>query len=159
RIIIRVQLDRKPEVRFIEPPEELVVTPTTEVPMVVEASDDLGLYKAGILYQVGAGKMQTLWEQDGGGTDEPFTRWKVLELEELEVTYKDAITYYAFAEDNYFGEPRRTITPLRYIDIRPFKVSFQMVEGGGSCKGCSVTLEELIARQRQNLGLSFAAQE
>src|SRR5207247_1867636 len=76
-----------------------------------------------------------------------------------QVTYKDALTYYAFAEDNYFGQPRRTTTPLRYIDIRPFKMAFQVVEGGGSCTGCSVTLEELIFRQRQNLSLSFAARE
>jgi hypothetical protein len=159
RLSIRVQLDRKPEVKFILPPEELVVTPTTEVPMTVEARDDIGLHKVGIMYQVGAEEMQTLWEQDAEGTDEPFSLAKVLELEELQVTHKDAISYYAFAEDNYFGQPRRTTTPLRYIDIRPFKMEFQVVEGGGSCNGCSVTLEELIFRQRQNLTLSFAARE
>jgi hypothetical protein len=159
RLSIRAQLDRKPEVKFFQPPEELVVTPTTEVPMIVDARDDIGLHKVGIMYQVGAEETQTLWEQDAEGSDEPFTLSKVLELEELQVTYKDAITYYAFAEDSYFGQPRRTTTPLRYIDIRPFKMSFQVVEGGGSCNGCSVTLEELIFRQRQNLSLSFAARE
>src|SRR5262245_45586640 len=159
RLSIRVQLDRKPEVKFIQPPEELVVTPTTEIPMIVEARDDLGLHKVGIMYQVGSEETQTLWEQDAEGADEPFSLSKVLELEELQVTYKDAITYFAFAEDNYFGKPRRTMTPLRYVDIRPFKMGFQVVEGGGSCNGCSVTLEELIFRQRQNLSLSFAARE
>src|SRR5262249_30776324 len=72
RLSIRVQLDRKPEVKFIEPPEELVVTPTTEVPMIVEAGDDIGLFKVGIQYQVGAGDMQTLWEQNAEGSDEPL---------------------------------------------------------------------------------------
>jgi hypothetical protein len=159
RLTIRVQLDRKPEVKFIQPPEELVVTATTEVPMIVEASDDIGLHKVGIMYQVGTDEMQTLWEQDGEGTDEPLTGSTLLMLEELSVTYKDAITYYAFAEDNYFGQPRRTTTPLRYIDIRPYKQAFQVAEGSGGCCNGSVTLEELIARQRQNLSLSFAAQD
>jgi hypothetical protein len=160
RISIRVQIDRKPEVRFVQPPEELVVTPTTEVPMIVEASDDIGLHKVGIMYQVSAEEPRTLWEQDAEGSAEPFTLSKVLELEVLEVTYKNAITYYAYAEDNYFGETRRTTTPLRYIDIRPFKMAFQVVEGeGGSCNGCSVTLEELIVRQRQNLSQSFAVRD
>jgi hypothetical protein len=159
RLSVRVQLDRKPEVKFIQPPEELVVTPTTEVPLIVEADDDIGLHKVGILYQVGTDELQPLWEQDGDGSAEPLTISKILELEELHVTYKHAITYYAFAEDNYFGQPRRTTTPLRYIDIRPYKNAFQVVEGEGSCNGCSVTLEELIFRQRQNLSLSFAAGE
>ena len=41
RLTIRVQLDRRPEIKFVQPPEELVVTPTTEVPMIVEANDDI----------------------------------------------------------------------------------------------------------------------
>jgi len=159
RLNIRVQLDRKPEVKFVQPPEELVVTPTTEVPMIVEAGDDIGLFKVGILFQVGAGEMQTLWEQDAEGSDEPLRMSPVLMLEDLQVTYRKAITYYAYAEDNYFGQPRRTMTPLRFIDIRPYQMAFQICEGGSCCSGCSLTLEELIARQRQNLGLSFVAQE
>jgi hypothetical protein len=112
--------------------------------MIALANDDIGLHKVGIQYQVSADELQTLWEQDAEGSVEPFTIAKVLELEALQVTYKNAITYFAYAEDNYFGQPRRTTTPLRFIDIRPFKMSFQVVEGGGTCNGCSVTLEELI---------------
>lgn len=159
RLTIRVQLDRPPEVKFIEPPEELVVTPTTEVPMVIEASDDIELNKMGIVYQVGAGEMETLFEYDAAGSDELVRSGEVLLLEELRVTHKDAITYYAYAEDNYFGQVRRTVTPLRYIDIRPYSRAYQLVEGEseGMDSGSSLTLEELIVRQRQNLSLSFAA--
>ena len=158
RLTIRVQLDRKPEVKFIEPPEELVVTATTEVPMSIEAGDDIGLYKVGILFQINDGEMHVLCEQDAAGSTEPFSLSQVLLLEEHQLSYKDSVTYYAFAEDNYFDEVRRTTTPLRFIDIRPFQTAFQIVEGEGSCKG-STTLEELIVRQRQNLSEAFAAQE
>jgi hypothetical protein len=101
RLSIRVQLDRKPEVKFIEPPEELVVTATTEVPMTIEAGDDIGLHKVGILFQINDGPMQLLCEQDAAGSTEPFSLSQLLLLEEHKLSYKDSVTYYAFAEDNH----------------------------------------------------------
>lgn len=162
RLSVRVQLDRKPEVKFIEPLEELVVTATTEVPMSIEASDDIGLHNVGILFQINDGEMHVLCEQDAAAAIEPFLLSQTLLLEEHRLSYKDSVTYYAFAEDRYFDEVRRTTTPLRFIDIRPFQTAFQLVEGDGECKSCngaSVTLEELIVRQRQNLNEAFAAQD
>lgn len=160
KVQIRVQMDRKPQVKFIQPDEELVVTPTTEVPFVVDASDDVGLQKVGVMYQVGNGSMKTLIEQSADGSVEPFQLDALLMLEDHDISYPEAISYFAFAEDNYFGKPRRTVTPLRYIDIRPYKMSFQVVDAqGGACNACSVTLEELITRQRQNLSNTFAMQD
>lgn len=159
RLNIRVVPDRKPEIRFVEPSEELVVTPTTDVPMVVEASDDIGLHKVGIQYRINGGDVRTLWEEDALGSTDPFQAALALLLEEHDLTYQDGVTYFAFAEDDYFGEARRTTTPLRFIDIRPYKRSFQLVEGGGSCSQCSGALEELIARQRQNLTQAFAVRD
>lgn len=160
RISIQVQPDSKPTIQFIEPAEELVVTPTTDVPMIVEAGDDLGLHKVGVMYQVGSGPMQTLIEETANGSSETFRLSSMLMLENHRLTHQDAVTYYAFAEDNYFGQPRRATTALRFIDIRPYKLQFQVVDqpGGGSCNG-SVTLEELITRQRQGLSQAFQAQQ
>jgi hypothetical protein len=132
RFQIRVQIDRKPQVQFIEPPEELVVTPTTDVPMLVEADDDLGLFKVGLMYQINGGPLETLIEQNADGSIEPFRLPATLMLEGHSLSHQDAVTYFAFAEDNYFGEPRRTTTPLRFIDIRPFKLAFQMLDTGGT---------------------------
>ncbi len=132
RFNIRVQLDRKPQVQFIEPPEELVVTPTTDVPMLVEADDDLGLFKVGLMYQIGGSPMESLLEQNADGSTELFRLPATLMLEQYQLSYQDAVTYYAFAEDNYFGQPRRTTTPLRFIDIRPFKLAFQLLDTGGT---------------------------
>jgi hypothetical protein len=158
QVRIRVQLDHKPQLRFLEPAEELTVLPTTEVPMVIEAKDDLGLQRVGIQFQIGSGPLQTLWESNGEGTTEPVHAATVLMLEEHGLTFRDAITYFAFAEDNHFGQPRRTTTPLRFIDIRPYKLEFQLSDCEGNCK-CSGALEELIARQRQGLSRATAALE
>lgn len=161
KLSIRVQMDRKPQLQFIQPEEELVVTPTTEVPFVIDASDDIGLHKVGIMYQLGSGSMKTLVEQPVDGSAEPYRLDSLLMLEDHDIAYPDAITYYAFAEDSYFGKPRRTVTPLRYIDIRPYKLEFQTKDGQGGegSSGSSVTLEELIVRQRQNLSKTFALQD
>ena len=132
RFNIRVQLDRKPKVQFIEPSEELVVTPTTEVPLLVEADDDLGLFKVGVMYQVSGGPMETLLDQNADGSTELFRLPSELQLEQHQLSHQDAVNYFAFAEDNYFGQPRRTTTPLRFIDIRPFKLAFQLLDTGGT---------------------------
>ncbi len=42
-------------------------------------------------------------------------------LEEHELSPTQAITYYAFAEDNFPDGARRTETDLRFVDIREFK--------------------------------------
>ncbi len=130
-IHFRVQIDEKPKVRFLEPPEKLTVIPTADVPMHIEARDDLGLLKTGIAYQVGSGSLQTLVERDAEG-ETSLDCEAVLYLEELSLSHQDAVTYYAFAEDNYFNERRRVTTELRFIDIRPFKLAFQQLDSGGT---------------------------
>jgi hypothetical protein len=159
RVKIQVTLDRKPSVKWVQPEEQWEVTPTTEVTMAIAAEDDLGVHRAGIAYQVGSGKLETLWETDAAGAERSLAAMAALLLEDRGLTHKDSITYHAFVEDNYFDQPRRTTTPLRFIDIRPYQQNFQLVEGGGCCNGNSVTLEELIKRQREQLTQSFASQE
>ncbi|RPI89979.1 MAG: DUF4175 family protein, partial [Planctomycetaceae bacterium] len=157
---IRVQLDKKPEVKFLAPQEELIVTATTEVPVIAEASDDLGLHAVGIEFQVNDGELVTLWEGSGEGSTDALRAAAALLLEDLNLTFRDTVSYYAFAEDNYFGNPRRTTTELRFIDIRPFKIDYEVVDAdGGCCNGSSVSLEELIHKQRKNLVAAFAGIE
>lgn len=162
RFKIQVTLDRKPNVKWVQPAEQWEVTPTTEVTMAIAAEDDLGVHKAGIAWQVGSGELKTLWETDALGAEQSLSAVAALLLEEEQLTHRDSVTYYAFAEDNYFDQPRRTTTPLRFIDIRPYQQDFQLAEGGGGGGGGggkSVTLEELIKREREQLNQSFAARD
>lgn len=130
-IQFRVQTDEKPRVRFVEPPEKLAVIPTADVPMRIETRDDLGLLKTGIAFQVGSGPVETLLESDARGATS-LDSDAILFLEDLSLTHQDAISYYAYAEDNYFGQPRRVTTELRFIDIRPFKLAYQQLDSGGT---------------------------
>lgn len=163
RFKIHVTLDRKPTVKWIQPAEQWEATPTTEVSMAIAAEDDLGVHKAGIAWQIGSGELRTLWETDALGAEQSLSAVAALLLEEHELSHRDSITYYAFAEDIYFDESRRTTTPLRFIDIRPYQQDYQLPQGGGGggggSSGQSVTLEELIKRQRDQLNQSFSARD
>jgi hypothetical protein len=132
RFRIQVQPDRKPTVRFIKPQEQIEVTPTTEVNMKLEAGDDFGLSAVGIVYQVGNGPKQTLLLQRDPAQPGSLKAEAVLPLEDHEVGFQDAITYYAFAEDNHPDKPQRTTTELQFIDIRPFKRAYQLLDTGGT---------------------------
>ena len=152
---IKMAADQGPTLRFIEPEESLAVTPTTEVPIQVEARDDFGISVLGISFKIGDGPEETL--HLGRFSDQLLTAsaLEVLYLEKYPLDYKGAITYYAFAEDNYPPKPHRVVSDLRFIDILPYKQEYQFVPGEGSCNGSSTSLEELIARQRDNLNRTF----
>jgi hypothetical protein len=152
---IDARADYPPRVSFDEPAEALEVHPIAEVLSRIRAADDFGLSKAGIVYRVNDGEEKTLIARDlspPGAQPQAASRLEeTLALEALRLTPTDSLTYYAFAEDNFPGGPRRTETDLRFIDIRPFKRSYRLNEGGGEDVGESTTLDELIARQRFNL--------
>ena len=156
---IKVQPDERPTVRFLRPEEELAVIPTAEVPIEVAGGDDFGVARIGIAYKVGSGQEESLYLQNY--QDQPLTvrAAATLYLEKHKLSYTDSITYYAFVEDNRPDQPQRVASELRFIDILPFKQTYQFVEGEGTCNGSSVTLEELIARQRSLLSRTFVHEQ
>jgi len=156
RFHIQVQFDQKPTISFIKPKSEIEVTPTTEVTMQVQAGDDFGLSQVGIVYQIGSGPKKTLRLEKHPKQPVSLTTLATLYLEDYLLTQQDSVTYYAFAEDNDPAGPHRVTTELQFIDIRPYKLEYQVSKGGGAGCGCSGSLEELIRRQRSNLQRSFA---
>jgi hypothetical protein len=132
RFRIEIVPDRKPTVRILKPKEQIEVTPSTEVHMRIEASDDFGLSAVGIVYQVGSGPRQTLLLQRDPAQPTSLKAEAVLPLEEHELSLQDAIIYFAFAEDNNPNSPQRSTTDLQFIDIRPYKRTYQLLDTGGS---------------------------
>lgn len=134
RFRVRVTPDGKPTIRFVDPPEDHEVTPTTEVALAVEADDDFGISKVGVACKVAEGEMQTLWEEsfDLGTFPKDADGRPLLLLEDFDVTFQDAVTYYAFVEDSRPGDAGRTMTELKFVDIRPYKREFQILKQGGT---------------------------
>jgi hypothetical protein len=132
RFRIQVQPDRKPTVRFLKPRDQVEVTPSTEVHMKLEAGDDFGLSAVGIVYQVGNGPKRTLYLRRDPAQPTTFKTEATLPLEDEKLGFQDAVTYFAFAEDNHPNQSQRTTTELQFIDIRPYKRSYQLLKTGGS---------------------------
>lgn len=165
---IRVRRDQPPDIAWESPQESIEVHALAELLLQIRAWDDYGLTKAGIVFQINNEQSITLVDQDfttvadaareleDAGAMRPTTRAaveKILPLELFEMTQKDSVMYYAFAEDNRPDAPQRVETELRFIDIRPFKRVYQVIDpdpmpeqprGGAALK----SLEELIQRQR-----------
>lgn len=174
---IRVRQDQPPQVAFEQPGEALEVHTLAEVAMRLRARDDFGLTKAGIVFQVNNEEEHTLLAKDfeeaaaeaekeaaDGKRPAPTTQTileKILPLEHFSLTQRDSVTYYAFAEDNFPGGTRRTESDLRFVDIRPFKRTYKLIDPDdpmGMPGRPLASLAELIARQRFNLNrtLQFA---
>lgn len=175
---IRVRQDQPPQVSFESPDDAIEVHTLAELPMRVRLRDDYGLSKAGVTFQINNEKEVPLIAQDfeavvaaanevaTTGKVSPMTQAaleKVLPLEVFELTQKDSVMYFAFAEDNRPDSPQRTETEMRFIDIRPFKRTYQVIDpdpmpagmGGGNFK----TLGELIQRQRHALNRTMQVEK
>jgi hypothetical protein len=163
---LRARQDESPQVWFESPAEALEVHTLAEVLMKIRVSDDFGLSRAGVMFEVNNEEEYPLLAEDFAAASEelktagrlsPQTRAeleKVLPLELFELTQQDSVMYYAFAEDIRPGSPQRTESDLRFIDIRPFRRQYRLIDpaaGQMSQGGGLKTLEELIARQRYAL--------
>ena len=166
---VRVRQDEPPTVWIESPAEALEVHTLAELLMRVRVSDDYGLSRAGIMFEVNNEEEYPLLAHDFAeaakelqetGKLSPQTRAtleKVLPLEHFELTQQDSIMYYAFAEDIRPGTAQRTESDLRFVDIRPFKRNYALLDpqDGMNMPGNQgpqlKTLEELIARQRYAL--------
>lgn len=127
---ILVEPDHKPSIRFVKPPPRLEVTPTTEIMMRVEAKDDFGTAKVGIVYQIGDRQKEILYLEEHPDQPVSLSAVATLYLERHQLNYQQGLTYFAFAEDNHPAHPHRAVTELQFIDIRPYKREYQLLESG-----------------------------
>ncbi len=152
---VRVTADQPPTVWFDTPAESMEVHTLAEILMRAHARDDFGLTKVGIVFQVNNEEERTLVLEDVNQPNQHEARAEqVLMLEQFLLTQKDCVAYYAYAEDNRPGTPQRTTTELRFIDIRPFLRTYQLVDMPDAPPGQQkdlIFLDEVIARQRFNL--------
>ena len=159
-IVLNVIPDRAPTLRFLSPEENAEAIPTAELRFTVEAFDDYAVDSLEIRYRIDDGDEQVLWRSsEESGASPELSKTVTLALEELNLSYPQAITYYAVATDNRTPDPGRATTELRFVDIRPFSREYEFQEGQCNCQGECLTLEKLIAEQRQLLGQTFAANQ
>ncbi len=153
---VRVAADQPPSVTFDAPGEGLEVHTLAEIAVRARARDDFGVARVGIVFQVNNEVERTLVLYDVAAPHQrEAVAEQVLMLEQLVLTQKDCVAYYAFAEDNHPDAPHRATTELRFIDIRPFLRTYKVDDTPDAPDGGPqrelIFLDEVIARQRFNL--------
>jgi hypothetical protein len=165
RYRIRVRADRAPRLTFDKPSPLVEVHSLAELFMKLRVSDDFGLKRAGIVFQVNDDPEIVLEEKEfeailsNAGKEKPKIKSTIetlLPLEYFRMTVKDSVSYYAFAEDNRPGEANRNETDLHFIDVRAFRRTFAIPQGNNSLSGMGrgreqtslPALDEMIGRER-----------
>ena len=166
RYRIRVHRDRPPKVAFQKPDQLIEVNPLAELLMRLRVADDYGLRRAGIVLQLNNDPEIIVEDiayadmETGDGKLAPQTRAIIesrLPLEYFEMTVKDSISYYAFAEDNRPARANVNETDLQFIDVRPFRRNYPVPEEGQGLRGAGndnpnarnlPELNEMIGRER-----------
>ncbi len=152
---LNVLRDRAPVLKFLSPEQDAEAIATSEVRFTLEAFDDYAVGTVELRYRVDDGPEQTLWKSSADESAAAMAHSITLPLEDLDVSYPQAIPYYAVAVDNRMPQPQRTTSELRFIDIRPFSRDYEFSDSQCNCQGECLTLEKLIKQQRQTLGQTF----
>ena len=105
---IDVVPDREPLVRFTSPAKDSEAIATAELEFIPEAKDDYSLTAVGVRYRIDDGEEQTLWESKPGDSAQEVRTSVRMALEEMDLSYPQAITYYAYAIDNRDDQPQRS---------------------------------------------------
>ncbi|KAA5541443.1 DUF4175 family protein [Roseiconus nitratireducens] len=154
-LLVDVIPDRPPSVRLTQLPPESEAISTTELRFGVEASDDYALQNVGIKYRIDDGEEQLLWQSAPSEDSGQVRHQVVLPLEDLQLNFPQALTFYAFAADRRQAEPTSASSDLHFVDIRPFSRTYELQECNGNCQGECLSLEKLIKAQREIVRRNF----
>ncbi|MBW8886029.1 MAG: hypothetical protein JF612_14920, partial [Planctomycetia bacterium] len=132
---------------------ELDLTRDHAYSILATASDGMELPKNSFRLRAQRDQPPQVWFDSPPEAVEVHTLADVLPLEHFQLSQQDSVMYYAFAEDTKPGRPQRTETDLRFIDIRPFRRNYHLLDPAQAMnRGPQLkTLGELIARQRYAL--------
>ncbi|MEZ6106423.1 MAG: hypothetical protein R3B96_09990 [Pirellulaceae bacterium] len=118
--------NRRPEVNWISPRQDLSAHPLQEFELQAIGSDDFGIVRYGFTILAGASEpTEFSWSSDAPPPLEQ--RWThALLLEQLNLSPGRLVGLSAWVEDyDDSGQPRKTSSDLLFIDIRPYEWRFR----------------------------------
>lgn len=109
--------DRAPEVAVVSPGVDAFATPSAQVPLNIEARDDLGVKSIKLFCRLNDGPdtRRVLWESDGG---QPFAQaTPVFDFADLGVRPGEVVDYYVTATDTDPDQPHTAASPAYRLKI------------------------------------------
>ncbi|MCC7322822.1 MAG: hypothetical protein IT358_03300, partial [Gemmatimonadaceae bacterium] len=158
--VIDAMDDLPPQVSMRKPGRDVRPTSVEEVLVEAEASDDYGVGKLELHYQVNGGEEKTIVLSEGRGRrPRELSAGHTLFLEELALQPGDVVSYYAKAWDNdAVSGAKSASTDIYFLTIRRFDREFrQNQQGGGGGGAPGENTGTLVARQREIVAATFKA--
>ena len=150
--------DRAPTVRLLEPSNDITVTRITEVPLRVQIRDDYGIAEAGVLMRLdGSETPLKIWQAQGTEQVVSLREELTLMLEEYPLDVRSNLGLYAYARDLKPDRRERSVSELRSVDIRPFRIRYrerspdENAQEQDTRQDTARELDRMIAEQRQAL--------
>jgi hypothetical protein len=130
--VLQALTNQRPEVKLVFPRGDPRVSRLQELQLQAEASDDFGLLKYGVGFQVAGQEPQfvELGHSAPARTKQQFD--SLISMEKLGVDVDQTVTYFAWADDyGADGQARRTFSDIFFADVRPFEEVFRPDQSGG----------------------------
>ncbi len=115
--IVEVLPDLKPEIAIVSPGMDSFATPDAQIPINIEARDDLGVAKVELLRSHNGSVDERKTVHAGEGSEKLVNVIETLDLAGLGVKPGDTIEYYATGTDTAPGTPHTVATPAYRLAI------------------------------------------
>jgi hypothetical protein len=134
--VLQALTNQRPDVKLVFPRGDPRVSRLQELQLQAEASDDFGLLKYGVGFQVAGQEPQFVEVGQSAPAQAKRQFDYLISLEKLGVDVDQTVTYFAWADDyGADGQSRRTFSDIFFADVRPFEEVFRPDQSGGGDSG------------------------
>ena len=114
---VEVVTDLKPEIAIVSPGVDSFATPDSQIPINIEAKDDLGIARIELVSSRGGAPDERKIVYAGDGREKFVNAIETIDLAALAVKPGDTIEYYATGTDTAPGTPHTAATPAYRLTI------------------------------------------
>jgi hypothetical protein len=156
--VVKVVPNRPPELKFTFPKRDLKVSPLQEVTLEATASDDFGLLRWGLDYELVGKKTESVTFGEKLDSAEKQTGKQLVALEDLHAQPDELLTWHLWAEDRGpDGAIRRTTSDIFFAEVSPFEEIFREESGEGTSEqsGKMPATDEAVNLQKEIISATW----
>lgn len=133
---ITVQSNQLAKIEVVFPKRDLQVSSLQELPVEAKVSDDLGVTKSGVVFNINGKSKEILFKHPATAPRKKQNVRAELLLEKENAQPRQLVSYYLWAEDTGpKGEVRRSMSDMFFADVRHFEDIFREMEAPPSEPG------------------------
>lgn len=145
---VEILSDEKPTISITSPGMDSFAIPDTKLPIVIEASDDLGFRNMALVRNVNGSKDFRKVMVESDGTQNFLHAVEMLDLGDLGARPGDVITYYATATDSHPDSPKTAATQVYQLAIISFEEYRSFMQNQMSAEDLAEKYNEFFERMQ-----------